>query len=292
MWLWRIAGLSSFHLDSLINRALGRDEATKGPVRPDRTGRVVRQGEGPTAHHTVSGTVLARYPRQFGHSLWRSQELTLFARYKSRLHKPLADFGCGDGSFASMIFQRVALGIDRDEIALQRAAECRIYDAVLCCDGATLPLRRGTLASVFSNSVLEHCENLDRVLAGIYEVLRPKGIFMFSVPILSFAQDLARLFGETESHRINHRFVHRNLLPAEEWERRLKNVGFSLEQMHFYQPEWFTFLYRVLNTRLARYGARTGLQYSKLGLSSAAKVVERSIGSATDGGNIFVIARR
>ena len=100
-------GVALYGMDQAINTILRRRKPSNPNERLDKTGRVT-----PNAQHipTVScgsGVRLIGYPGNYSHSLWRSQELSLFESHKKYLAKPCLDFGCGDGSFASMLLDQI-----------------------------------------------------------------------------------------------------------------------------------------------------------------------------------------
>ncbi|MCJ7570172.1 MAG: class I SAM-dependent methyltransferase, partial [Anaerolineales bacterium] len=73
------------------------------------------------------------------------------------LPSPTLDVGCGDGHFATIAFDRsIEIGIDPDLQIMRDAQSHQAYDLLLQADGATMPLADNSIASAFSNSVLEH----------------------------------------------------------------------------------------------------------------------------------------
>lgn len=110
------------------------------------------------------------------HSFWRAQELSLFLKHLNIFQRPILDFGCGDGTFASLIFKEIDYGADIDNEALAVAAKYTIYKELLTINNSLIPLKSGTVSSVISNSVLEHCLDLNKILFEISRVLKKKDI--------------------------------------------------------------------------------------------------------------------
>ncbi len=289
---WIVVGLICYYLDSIVDVTVRRNFERFRVSGSDKTGRLVSTAEPLEVTRHTPGVLFVHYRHNFGHSLWRSQELSLFNRYRDYLRRPRLDFGCGDGSFSSVLFDCVDYGVDRDPVALQVAHGYHVYKNLICCDGASLPVKPQSVASIYSNSVLEHVDKLDEALWHLSRALRPGGILMFTVPVRGFAEHLARFFGEKESVRINRRFGHKHLLTPKDWRDRLQRENLMIERIQHYQPDWFSFWYRVVQTRVFHIAHRCGLAKSRRYRLVAARMVEMSISNTIDGGNIFVIARR
>lgn len=284
-------GVALYDMDQAINTILRRRKPSNSNERLDKTGRVIPNAQRIQTLSYESGVRLIRYPRNYSHSIWRSQELSLFESHKRYLAKPCLDFGCGDGSFASMLMDHIDFGFDVDPDALRVARQYNIYGQLACCDGARLPVKPRMLKSVFSNSVLEHVENLEETLCGISNALAPGGFFVFTVPVLRFAEHLSQYFGRTESERINRRWYHRHLHPSEWWRDVLHKCGFEIIEISNYQPDWFTLTYFTLATRPFRLLFRFGLAETERYRRTVTRMISDSITNTTDGANIFVIAQ-
>jgi SAM-dependent methyltransferase len=285
-------GVALYGIDQAINTILRRRKPFNPKERLDKTGRITPNAQRIQTIACESGVRLIRYPGNHSHSIWRSQELSLFESHKRYLAKPCLDFGCGDGSFASMLLDRIEYGFDVDFDALQVAKQYNIYGQLACCDGALLPAKAHMLGSVFSNSVLEHVENLEETIGAISSALAPGGFFVFTVPVLRFAEHLRQYFGRTESDRINQSWYHRHLHPSEWWRDLLRKYGFEILEIRNYQPDWFTLTYFTLATRPFRLLFRCGLAGKEGYRRRVARMIADSIANTTDGGNIFVIAQR
>jgi SAM-dependent methyltransferase len=280
----RLAGLSSRSNPNVLL-----------PNELDKTGRVVSNPEPLEILWNDDKVLYAKFD-SLGFSFWRAQELSLFRAHKDLLERPLLDFGCGDGSFASLLFQKVDYGLDIDADALETAARFGLYETTVQSTISSIPLADCTVRSVVSNSVLEHLADLKGVLLEINRVLVPGGTFVFTVPVKQFERDLAKYFGSKESRRINRNFYHRNLLEVDEWAHLLKESGFSITKLEQYQPDWFTFWFRMFRL----FGDR-GLAVLfpnirdvvwRLYNQKFLEMVKISIDQTIVGSNIFVVAQK
>ncbi|MEW6618564.1 MAG: class I SAM-dependent methyltransferase [bacterium] len=117
------------------------------------------------------------------HVLQRIIEYRKIKEHKEKLIDPILDIGCGDGIFASMLFDdSIFMGIDlsMSEIALARRK--KIYKNLLVGSVEKLPFSSESFKTVSSNCVIEHIPNLENALKEIYRVLKKDGYFIFTVP--------------------------------------------------------------------------------------------------------------
>jgi SAM-dependent methyltransferase len=291
----RIVGRASLALDWLRLPAAPRAASARPAGEPlDRTGITGTDARPLPVLWEEPDLLVVEYG-SLAHTFWRAQELSLFRRHAALLRAPVMDFGCGDGSFASALGLRMAWGVDNDPDALAIAARYRVYDRLTRSDATGIPLPRASVASVVSNSVLEHVTHLDAVLGEVARVLGPGGLFLFTVPLDQFARDLETFFGAREAARINAEYHHRNLLAPEEWADRLGRHGFRVIELTRYQPDWFTFWYRALRVfgdrGLGRVVPDVRRRVWRRCGPRLVRMVRRSIDATASGGSAFVIAR-
>jgi SAM-dependent methyltransferase len=157
------------------------------------------------------------------------------------LPAPTLDLGCGDGHFASLVFERpIDVGLDPWTGPIHEARRRKAYKLLVQADGAKSPFQKGYFASAFSNSVLEHIPHIDAVLADVARCLRPGAPFYFCVPNERYLTELSisRILGKsyTEWFRRISRVQHAD--GPEVWEERLERVGFKLEKWwHYFSPK-------------------------------------------------------
>lgn len=261
----------------------------------DKTGLLVKEARPLKVLWKDSDIIWVDYD-SLSHSFWRAQELSLFSKHLEVMKKPVLDFGCGDGSFASVLFKSIDYGVDHDPEALKIAAGYKIYEKLVQSTISKIPLGEASVQTVFSNSVLEHVGSLDDVLSEIHRILAPGGQFIFTVPVRQFKEDLAKYFGWRESVRINREYHHWNLLDVEDWEKRLHAHGFSVDLMKPYQPDWFTFWYRMFrlvgDRGLGRFIPTIRTRIWNRFQVRLVEMVRRSVHETQKGANIFVIARK
>ncbi len=96
------------------------------------------------------------------------------------------DLGCGDGLLTRILLQetgpREVVGVDPDYAEAAQAERLGIYAAVHAVGADKVPEPGGSFDWVFSNSVLEHIDDIDPVLAEVARLLRAGGEFVFTVP--------------------------------------------------------------------------------------------------------------
>lgn len=98
--------------------------------------------------------------------------------------KNILDIGAGDGELTHLLFQRhpqaKIVGMD---IAKQRLFKAKKTPptAYLCADVETLPLQDHSMDLIFSNLTLHWCSDLFSAFQHIRRILRPNGLFLFSM---------------------------------------------------------------------------------------------------------------
>ena len=123
----------------------------------------------------------------------------------------ILDVGCGKMPYKKYILENSKvteyIGLDIDDAL--------IYDKKIkpdyTWDGIRMPFENDTFECAIGTEVLEHCPNPEIILKEIYRVLKPSGVFLFTVPFL------------WNLHEVPHdeyRFTPFSL------ERHLKNSGF------------------------------------------------------------------
>jgi SAM-dependent methyltransferase len=155
------------------------------------------------------------------------------------MERPILDIGCGDGLFASLLFEHpIECGIDFDRSRLSRARESGAYRHVKVADATRLPFEAGSFGTVFSNSVLEHIPDVDAVCREAARVLRPGGQFVFTVPSDHFDDFLfwpavfralgLRPLAAGYAGALNRVFAHHHTDGPDRWRDRLEGAGLKL----------------------------------------------------------------
>jgi len=95
--------------------------------------------------------------------------------------KTVLDLGAGAGLVEEMNFKGLAkriCGVDLDP----RVRQNPYLDDAKVADAENIPYDDCSFDLIFSDNVMEHIDNADRVFSEIYRLLRPGGYFMFKTP--------------------------------------------------------------------------------------------------------------
>lgn len=185
---------------------------------------------------------LERYLREapLATALWRSAEAVALSEVA--LPRPILDVGCGFGEFARLFFEGQPppeTGIDIDRGELHRARAGRSHRHLLQCDARHLPLRDADFASAIAISTLEHIPDVAPAFGEVLRVVRPGGVFAFTVPIDAFDRNMLghRVLGVASSGlarsyagMANRLLTHVNIWPAERWLEIVRDAGFTIER--------------------------------------------------------------
>ena len=187
------------------------------------------------------------------HSLFRSVEYNVVRDLRVWFRPPVLDLGCGDGSFTALLLDHIALGIDlRPDLASHMSRRLAYASLAVCDAGCCIPVADGSFQTVFSNSVIEHVPDLDRLLAEVARVLAGGGRFIFTVPTDNFTRYLATCYGDHDARQVNSQLGHLHLLTLPEWCIRLNHNGLQVIETRQYLSYEAVVLYRILASRLAR----------------------------------------
>jgi len=180
-------------------------------------------------------------PYQPATNYWRAVEIEEVIKYDLPNGQGL-DLGCGDGHLMAIILGHVGprdlvgLDIDPRETALARLRN--VYREVVTAPADRLPFSNNKFDFIFSNSVLEHIDNIDGVLAEAARVLRPGGRFLFTVPGADFHRCLKgpRFWGDRERYLrdTDARCYHLRYWDASHWSEHLQKAGLTQVHQHEY----------------------------------------------------------
>jgi SAM-dependent methyltransferase len=227
---------------------------------------------------------------------WRAAEIA--ALREQAYEEPVLDLGCGDGLITAQVLTEVEIGLDPDCDALQRAARFGIYRQLVPEPAASAPVPAGSIATIISNSVLEHIPDLDYSLAAAHRILRPGGRLIFTAPAEAFNDWLAIPQSSYIAWRNKH-FVHLNIWSLVEWKQHLIRAGFEVEQVRPYlRRGWVTAWDYLELAQMIQIGNRriAGAAWRKLppewldGLAQKAARIDLS--APEPGGGRLIVARK
>jgi SAM-dependent methyltransferase len=116
--------------------------------------------------------------------LVRTSILAALNKVMPQLKDNLLDIGCGKMPYRKHILENSAVNLYTG-VDIENAL---VYDKAikpdLLWDGQSIPLANNSYQTVITTEVLEHCFEPEIVLKEINRVLKPGGIFFFTVPFL------------------------------------------------------------------------------------------------------------
>lgn len=170
----------------------------------------------------------------------RAFECLIFSQQK--FEHPILDIGCGDGIFSKIVFdEKIDTGIDPLEHELINAKKYQIYNELIQTFGDSIPKPDNFYKTAFSNSVLEHIENIDPVLKEVNRVLSPDGRFYVTIPTNFFDKYsvisvmLNKLGLKTWALKYNSFFnnfwKHYHYYDRSGWAKKFENNGFKINNI-------------------------------------------------------------
>lgn len=272
--------------------------------------------------HSLLHSLLRETPFQPATSWWRSIELAVVVEHGLPRGAGL-DLGCGDGKLMRILLdasraQVSLVGVDIDPLETAAALASGVYQRVHTVPGERIPEGDGIFDFVFSNSVLEHIDDIEPVIGEVARVLRADGRFLFTVPGEQFHDCLAGpLAPWSDRHRyletIDRRCAHRRYWGEADWSACLGRHSMEIAHSRGYlsAPEvrrWETLsrftagiLYALAGERLqpieiqrALGVRRRGLQLPGWAAAALSAALGAGAGSAHDGpyGCLLVEARK
>ena len=199
---------------------------------------------------------------KFGHPaivLWRAIELKHIEEVLNKypLNEPILDLGCAEGKIAGLLFKgKKLIGLDNSWEFLSQNKENETYRALVLTDACNMPFKDGFFSSVFSNCVIEHIPDVNKVLSEISRVLKPNGLFFFTVPSHKFADYLffsiifeklgLRFLSHWYKNKRNALLKHFHCYDKETWNNILLSKGFKVLNSRYYMGENSAFVWDFL----------------------------------------------
>lgn len=166
--------------------------------------------------------------------LWRGIEIALLRQNWGRYFKgKILDLGCGEGEIAKEVFGRkITWGLDNDKNMIRKARNSGVYKKVLDEDARQISLASGEADLVFSNSVIEHIQDINQVLKEVGRVLKPGGYFIATMPSDQLGEYLG--WGKLYAQWFNYKYQHYNLFNLEKWLNLLRKNKLVLVDSYYY----------------------------------------------------------
>jgi SAM-dependent methyltransferase len=229
-------------------------------------------------------------------ALWRAAEIA--ALRKVVYEHPILDLGCGDGIVTSQVLSDVEIGLDPNERALSFASNHGIYKQLMPVPAEQAQLADESIATIVSNSVLEHLPNIDTVLAAASRLLRHGGRLVFTAPTEAFSNWLALPSHRYASWR-NQQLQHLNLWSIEAWQVHLERCGLQIEEVRPYLHSNYVRLWDMLELlqqpRFGRYRLAS-LLWQRIPSTSFVRLAQWAshldLSASTPGGGRLIIARK
>ncbi len=228
--------------------------------------------------------------------LWRGAEIA--ALRECEFVHPILDLGCGDGLITSLFLSKVEIGLDPNRNELGKASKAGIYNRLVPFAAEDAPIANESLATVVSNSVLEHLPHLDAVLQMVARVLKPGGRLITTSPTEAFGAWLA-LPSKRYAAQRNRALGHLNLWSVERWAEHLQHAGLEIEQVRPYLRRTWVSLWDTLELAQQVWIARRrvfGMLWRKIpraGLDYLARWASRlDLSAPVPGGGRLIVARK
>jgi len=182
-------------------------------------------------------SLIRETPFQPATSWWRAVELAVVIRHGLPRGAGL-DLGCGDGKLMRILLETsgaspALVGVDIDPLETRDAAASGVYRRVHTVPGDRIPEPDASFDFAFSNSVLEHIDDIEPVMAEVSRLIKPGAAFVFTVPSAGFHDCLAGPllpWSDRDGYleRIDLRCAHRRYWGEAQWRDCLDRHGIDV----------------------------------------------------------------
>ncbi len=181
--------------------------------------------------------------------------LSLLAQQKKQYESTL-DIGCGTGSLtlalAPFTGTLTALDLAPGMLAVaQQRDQQQVINQFICGDAESLPFSEHSFDFIFSSFALQWCDDLAQVFNDIFRLLKPRGRFLFSIPVENTLIELKQSWQQAEA---NHNHV--NQFHSVDWlGAALQRSGFKVIEFSEHTEQVFYDSVRELTLELKTLGA-------------------------------------
>jgi len=154
----------------------------------------------------------------FSHDIMRNQEYLLLKKHLNSFDRPILDLGCGDGQFATLLFDKLEAGVDLSEAAIKAANKLDIYDELNVADCTKrIPHSDNSFKTVYSNSVMEHIPDIEGTIKEVSRILESGGKFIITTYDDKFLPALSKAVGKSIAEAYNSKITHVSLYGIPYW---------------------------------------------------------------------------
>lgn len=242
-------------------------------------------------------------------ALFRAIELkAIYECLKYReLPQPSLDLGCGDGKITQLLFDdQFTYGVDNGEANdVEVAIKNKVYKKVLLESAEKMSLPDKSVNFVFSNSVIEHIPDNEKVLSEVSRILKKDGIFVFTSPSDKFREYLflsnilkklgLGILGDWYIEKRNQLLNHYHIYSHSTWRTKLEQHGLKLVRHAYYIPQDTLRLWDKM-ALLVIVGRPFNSEIENLVSHHYKKEIEEHYQRGTDdptkGGSVFIFAQK
>ena len=135
-----------------------------------------------------------------------------------------AGTGAAMGELARIYPTATLVGVDLAFGMARKIALRNPHALAVCGDAFSLPLRAGSVQLIFSNLLLQWCDDLDLALAELRRVLAPGGLLLFATLGPDTLHELRRAWSAADGHEHVSRFLD------------MHDIGSALSRAGFQEP--------------------------------------------------------
>ncbi len=191
----------------------------------------------------INEKICQKYLRELtiAHAIPRINECLILEKFDFK--SPILDLGCGEGVFGKLFYikGKIDVGLDVDPKVAKIAGESGVYKEIVISPAKKIPFKDNSFNTVFSNSVLEHIEDLKPVFDEVYRVLKKNGRFIFIVPDKTASDYFfyAELFKKIKLKKLSNWYIntknklyqYAHLENKKYWEDLSLNSGFKIKEI-------------------------------------------------------------
>ena len=229
----------------------------------------------------------------FSHNIMRNMEISLLRNQRKIMKRPILDLGCGNGQFATLLFERIEAGVDLSSEILIAAGKTGIYNDLKQCDCTkNIPLKDNYFKTIFSNSVVEHIPDIEGLITQVSKKLHKDGQLIITTYTDEFESSLIEAIGKEKTEAYNKSMTHVSLYPIEKWDSIFKKNGMKINKVIKYlTPEALFSMYFFSSNIFKIFEVTLGYFFWHLSRKKLLTLVHSSL-NKDKGVGVMIIASR